>query len=89
MNLMVFVCRMWLLKVSIEIESGPMPHLHFCEQNVMWSFYSVDDVLLLHLNFQFHPPACSLFMLRAKNLYLFEILGLQLCLVVISPLSTF
>jgi len=41
MNLMDFVCRMWLLKVSMQIKSGPMPHLHFCEQNVMLSFYSV------------------------------------------------
>ena len=41
MILMDIVCHMWLLKVSMQIESGPMPHLHFCEQDVTWSFYSV------------------------------------------------
>jgi len=41
MNLIDFVRRMWLLKVSIRIESRPMPHLHFFEQDVTWSFYSV------------------------------------------------
>jgi len=40
-NFMDFVCNMWLLKVSMQIESGPMPHLHLCEQDVTWSFYSV------------------------------------------------
>jgi len=35
-----FVCQMWLLKVSMQIESKPMPNLHFCEQDVTWSFYS-------------------------------------------------
>jgi len=39
--LMDIVCHMWLLKVSMQIESGPMPHLHFCEQDVTRSFYSV------------------------------------------------
>jgi len=26
---------------AMPIESAPMPHLHFCEQDVTWSFYSV------------------------------------------------
>jgi len=38
---MDFVGHMWLLKVSMQIESGPAPHLHFCEQDVTCSFYSV------------------------------------------------
>ena len=40
----VFYCYMWLLKVSMQNESGPEGYLHFCEQDVMWSFYSVGDL---------------------------------------------
>jgi len=35
------------LKVSMQIESRPMPHLHFCEQDVTRSFYSVVINLLI------------------------------------------
>jgi hypothetical protein len=35
-----FYCDMWLLKVSMQNESGPEGYLHFCEQDLTWSFYS-------------------------------------------------
>jgi len=41
LNWMDFACHMWLLNVSMQIKSGPMPYLHFCKQDVMCSFYSV------------------------------------------------
>jgi len=31
----------YILKVFMQIESGPMPQLHYCEQDVKRSFYSV------------------------------------------------
>jgi len=36
----VFYRNMWLLKVSMENESGPEVYLDSCEQDVTWSFYS-------------------------------------------------
>jgi len=32
---------LWLLQVSMQNESGPEGHSHFCEQDMTWSFYSV------------------------------------------------
>jgi len=34
---------MWLLKESRQNESGPEAYLHFCDQDLTWSFYSVDS----------------------------------------------
>jgi len=33
--------KMWLFKVSMQNKFGPLSlYLHFCEQDVTWSFYS-------------------------------------------------
>jgi len=37
----MFLPNMRLLKVSMQNEYGPEGYLHFCEQDVTWSFYSV------------------------------------------------
>jgi len=49
----VFYSNMWLLKASIQNESRPKAYLHFCEQDVTWSFYSVHK--------HAHAPAKYLF----------------------------
>jgi len=41
---MFFYRNMWLLKVSMQNESGPEAYFHFCEQDVTWSFYNVVPV---------------------------------------------
>ena len=40
-NLMGFIRHILLLKVSMQIESGPTRYLHVCERDVTWSFYRV------------------------------------------------
>ena len=67
-----FVCHKWLLKVSMQIESGPARYLNFCKHYVTWSFYRVEAFCVYQYTYRdpaldFHGPLddflalCNLF----------------------------